>query len=138
MRAVSAVFNPEERSTRERKRSLDRMTNELAIYVRERRTCVSVILLAGTRLAFALPGTPQFEKITSYPGSVLVGTYKLHGISQEEWLVMEDRMKADLEVAISEYYEGRVTSPGEPGGNKYITAPPDDPACFRYKRERKG
>jgi hypothetical protein len=132
MRAISAVFNPEERSTRERKRSLDRLANELALYVRARRCCVSVILQRGNRLAYAKPGTAQFQQLTGDRGAILIGTYLLCGLSQEDWLVVEDRMKADLEVAISEYYEGRLTSPGEPG--QYVTQPPEHPAVFRRKR----
>lgn len=103
MGAVVAVFHPEEHSRRERRRSVERLAHEVGLKIRELKREVMVVLCAGNRLAFPYPGTANCDRIAAMKGALVVGTYD----TQSD----PDHIAADLEAALSEYYEGRVPLP---------------------------
>jgi hypothetical protein len=114
--AITAIFDPEERSKRQRERELSKMGNELVLYVKERQKAIAVLLLGGKRLAFALPGTKRFEYLSALKGALVVGTYDLSVVTPQKWDAEAARMVSDLDTALMEYHEGRFTHPpGEPG-----------------------
>lgn len=114
--AISAVFDTEESSERRRRKSLMRLGDELVTYIRQKRHTIAVILCAGTRLAFALPGTPRFEYLTALKGSLVVGTYDFSAVRKPEWEAEAKRAIADLDAALTDYWVGRFSNPpGAPG-----------------------
>lgn len=102
-KAVVALFKPEERSLIERRKQVERMANEIATHIKGGMQPRAVILCAGSRLAFALPETRNFHRLCSLRSSILVGVY--------DFEANPESLRNDLECALSEYFEGRLTSP---------------------------
>jgi hypothetical protein len=101
--AVVAVFKTDEENLLKRKRTVVRLAHEIRLKIKAAHRDVVVVLLGGGRLAFPYPDTANFYRVTSLRSSIVVGTY--NGASEPE------RIVEDLEAALSEYFEGRLTSP---------------------------
>lgn len=100
MRAVVAVFTPQEQTRRERLKQVEKLATEIGNHLRLGMKPRAVILLAGVRIVFALPGTANCQRLLGLRSAVLVGTYG--GESCDI-----DRVKQDLEATLSEYHEGQ-------------------------------
>jgi hypothetical protein len=101
MRAVAAVFTPQEQTRRERLKQVEKLANEIGRHFREGMAPRCVILLAGGRLVFAMPKTAKCQRLLGLRSAMLVGTYG--GATDPE------RIKQDLEATLTEYHEGVPT-----------------------------
>lgn len=101
MRAVAAVFTPQEQTRRERLKQVEKLAQEICNHLKNGMKARSVILLAGARIVFALPQTANCQRLLSLRSAMLVGTYEGGGDPE--------RLKQDLEATLTEYHEGRPT-----------------------------
>jgi hypothetical protein len=107
MRAISAIFKPEEKARQERLKQVEALASEVARHIKDGMKPRSVILLAGTRLVFAMPKTANCQRVLGLKSAMLVGSYD--GASDPE------RIKQDLEATLTEYYDGRQALPAKKG-----------------------
>lgn len=98
-RAIVAIFETDEQSLAARRRQVERLANEVHSHMQSKKAPRAVILLAGTRVAFAFPDTTNFHRLCALKSSMFIGVYDSEADAE--------RLRNDFECALSEYYEGR-------------------------------
>ena len=119
MRAISAVFTPQEQSRRERVKQVEILANEIGRHIRDGMQPRCVILLAGARLVFAMPGTAKCQRLLGLRSAMLIGTYgRSTDLKKKDLEPDPERIKHDLEATLTEYHEGVLESPARRVGTR--------------------